>query len=226
MAIDLERKPGQYQGSSRQANLAGLSIALLEASAPQIDLRQQTYDLLSSVRGPSPAERQDLEGEGFVFLTVEAKSVGQVVAQKPDYFWEDQLEYLKTRGALESFVPPRRMEVAVHPERLVLPGSFRPRSALLAMIEDYSNTKIEPHFPGAKAIMLPATGNIQADGEYRRKTGEVLFGNYFAWALDNTAGSLAALVGRFAHNHRLHVLGWPAGDDNGAAVPAVVFLQQ
>lgn len=192
----------------------------------EVDLRQQTYDLLHLVRAPSEQEKSSFKERGFVFLPVRAKSYAQVVAEDPAYFWPDELQYANERAELRDFTPPV-MEIALNPTQLVLPGSFnKSRISQLEMIKAYSRKQIEPEFPDAKAIMLPATAYAQADKVYKGMRDEVLFRTYFARGLDNISEVYAAGAGRSAPVGPFFVDDWPAGacDARVGAVPAVVFI--
>lgn len=199
-----------------------------ETQALRIDLRQQTYDLLTLIREPSTKEREALEKKGFVFLPVEAKSYAQVVAEDPDYFWPNELQYANQRAGLRDFTPPV-MEIALNPTQLALPGSFnKSRERQLAMIEKYSKGQIELEFQDARAIMLPVTAYAQADRVYKQRTDEVLFRTYFARGLDNISEVNAAFAGRLDPDDQFHVYDWYAahGHDYVGPVPAVVFLKK
>lgn len=74
--------------------------------------------------------------------------------------------------------------------------------------------------------MLPSTGYAQADRAYKAATGEVLFRNYFARALDNLSEVIAADAGRSDPSRKFNVNDWRTarGNDSVGAVPAVVFV--
>lgn len=197
-------------------------------AAPKVDLRQQTYDLLPLVREPSAEEKAALEQRGLVFLPVQAKSYAQVVAEDPDYFWPNELQYANEIAELRDFTPPV-MEVAFNPTQLALPDSFyKSRPVQLMMIDQFSQEEIEKEFPEAKAIMLPVTAYAQADKAYKQRKDEVLFRTYFARGLDNISEVSAALAGRPAPDRRFYVFAWYADFGRGvvAAVPAVVFIRK
>lgn len=207
---------------------AGNKSGVKPEATPKIDLRQQTYDLLPLVREPSTEEKAALEQRGLVFLPVQAKSYVQVVAEDPDYFWPNELQYAKERAELRDFTPPV-MEVALNVTQLALPDSFnKSRAVQLMMIERYSQEKIEKDFPGAKAIMLPVTAYAQADRAYKQRTREVLFRTYFARGLDNISEVNAASAGRDAPDYQFDVRYWNAdlGLDPVGAIPAVVFIRK
>lgn len=197
-------------------------------AVPEVDLRQQTYDLLPLVREPSEQEKEALEKRGFVFHPIQAKSYAQVVAEDPDYFWPNELRYANARVELRDFTPPV-MEVALNPTQVALPDSFdKSRPVQLAMIDKFSQDEIENEFPEAKAIMLPVTAYAQADRAYKQRTNEVLFRKYFARGLDNISEVRAATAGRNDPDLQFSVAGWDAGlgRDVVGAVPAVVFLRK
>lgn len=203
---------------------------------PQLDLRERTYQLLSKVRAPSVEERKSLVHKGFFFLPIEAKTLAQVVGEHPKHFWLDELEYINNfpYDDLRTYVP-RVMEVAVNPKQLFLEDSFqnsfgKTQAEQLAMIEEYSITKVEKNFPDAKALMLPATVEAQADIAYFQMTkGEVLFRNGFVRALDRMMDSNDfARIGRSSPDSLLGVHGYSV-DYGGLLVGAplaVVFLQK
>ncbi|KKR80825.1 MAG: hypothetical protein UU73_C0002G0190 [Candidatus Daviesbacteria bacterium GW2011_GWA1_41_61] len=197
-------------------------------AASKIDLRQQTYDLLTLVRKPSEQEREVLKRRGIVFLPLETKSYAQVVSEDPDYFWsgEGELDYANIRPELRDYALPVAVEVGFNPTQLALPDSFRKsRPVQLQMIEGYSQ-QLQAEFPDARVVMLPSTGYAQGDRAYKVATGEVLFRNYFARALDNLSEVDAAYAGRLDPSRRFFVHTWFADDglDFVGAVPAVVFV--
>lgn len=208
---------------------AELEKPITGEKTPTIDLRKQTYELLRLVREPSVDEKEALKGRGIKFLHVASRSYAQVVAEDPEYFWDKELEYANARPELRDYALPVAVEVGLrHPSELALPGSFdKSRKTQLQMIEEYSQ-KLQLQFPNIRAIMLPSTGYAQADRAYQAETGEVLFRNYFARALDNLSGGFAVLAGRNGRSRRFHVVGWDAdrGIGNIGAVPAVVFLRK
>lgn len=197
----------------------------------QLDLRQRTYELLSKVRKPSVEEGESLTKRGFIFLPIEAKTLAQVVGENPDHFWPDELRYINGLPHLDlrTYVP-KVMEVAFNPRRLYIQDSFNQSQAKqLRMTEEYSQTNLEKDLPGAKALMLPATVEAQADIAYFKMTkGEPLFKDRFARALDQTSSFRVATIGRGHSGNRLCIDGWNA--DNGlgniGALLAVVFLQK
>lgn len=197
-------------------------------TASKVHLRQQTYDLLTLVREPSAEEREFLKVErGLTFLPLRVKSYAQVVAEDEDYFWPNELAYANEKPALRDYVLPVAGEFGFRsPSGLALPNSFR-RSRLdqLEMIEEYSQL-LQADVHNARAIMLPSTGYAQADRAYKARTGEVLFRNYFARALDNFSEVFAADAGRNAPSRQFSVGVWSAdfGYDNVGGVPAVVLI--
>lgn len=66
-------------------------------TAPKVDLRQRTYELLSLVREPSDAEQEALKGRGIKFLPVTSTSYAEVVAEDQAYFWDGELAYANDR---------------------------------------------------------------------------------------------------------------------------------
>ena len=75
------------------------------------------------------------------------------------------------------------------------------------MIEGYSQ-RLQVEFPDARVVMLPSTGYAQGDRVYKVATGEVLFRNYFARALDNLSRVHAAVAGRDDPSELFLVDGW------------------
>lgn len=198
----------------------------------KVDLRQQTLDLLPLVRPPSIEEGAALERIGFVFLPVLAKSFAQVVTEDPGYFWPATLEYINGMPALRDFTPPAMVVGINRTQPFLLDSRNKPREAHLAMIEQYSQREIEPKFPGAKAIALPATAYAQADRAYRERTDGELFSRSLAtrdlaMCLDETSNEQIAIVaGR--HGFRFIVSEWDIKhdfDDHVSAFPAIVFLK-
>ena len=195
-------------------------------AASKIDLRQQTYDLLTRVRKPSEEEKEVLERRGIVFLSLEAKSYAQIVAEDPSHFLSGELDYANARPQLRDYVLPVAVIAGFNPAQPALSGSFgKSRPVQLQMIEDYSQ-QLQAKFPDARAIMLPSTGYAQADRAYKVKTGSRLFRNYFARTLDDISLVHAANAGRDAPSEQFDVDGWNAdrGDGHVGAVPAVVLI--
>lgn len=157
-----------------------------------------------------------------------SRSYAEVVAEDPVHFSDKELKYANARPELRDYALPLPVEVGLRHPELALPGSFgKSRETQLKMIDDYSQ-ELQVQFPDARAIMLPSTGYAQADKAHKAETGEVLFRNYFARALDNLSEVRAALAGRRDPSGRFGVGEWGAvvGDDVVGAVPAVVFLRK
>ncbi len=197
-------------------------------AASKIDLRQQTYDLLTLVRKPSEQEREVLGRRGIVFLPLEAKSYAQVVAEDEGYFLPNELAYANRVSELRDYALPVAGEFGFRsPSGLALPNSFRKsRRNQLETILEYSQL-LQTDVPDARAIMLPVTGYAQADRAYKAKTGEVFLRKYFARALDNLSLVRAAFAGRGGSSRRFRVDGWDAvvyGYVDVGAVPAVVLI--
>lgn len=205
-----------------------LSKTQPKESTPKIDLRRQTYELLALVREPTEEERKTLEKKGIVFLPAQTKSLSQVVSEDQDYFWSGELDYANSRPELRDYIPPVPLQVGLNFENPAIPESFnRSKRVQLEMIEEQSQ-ELQKEFPDARLVMLPSTVYSQADKAYFGKTGQVLFRNIFARALDQTSGVHSASVGRRHPDSRLGVYGCYAedGDDFIGAVPAVVFLRK
>lgn len=202
-----------------------------ERELPTLDLRQRTYELLSMVREPSAEERKSLTDRGFIFLSIEAKTLTQVFREDPDHFRQDALDYLNGTPNFDVRVyVPQAMDLAVNPEQLCIPDSFyKTRVIQLAMTEKYSQTHLEKELPDAKVLMLPATVNAQADRAYFKKTGQVLFRDYFVRTLDQVGGGSGVVeVGRSLPSHRLTIYRFDvdSGDEVVGALLAVVFIQK
>ena len=189
------------------------------------DLRKETFDLLAIIREPTAEERQEIEKRDGVFLPVEAKSLETVYSENSEYF-----RYVNPSESLRSYTPPQAFEVAIFPNKLKIPRSNnKSQENQLRLTEDYSKEQIEPEFPEAKAIMLPATGLVQIDiGYQKRNNGKVLIPDFWVRALDTTVDSYVARVGRFHPDYGLGVHYWDAGhgDPHVWALPAVVFLRK
>lgn len=82
--------------------------------------------------------------------------------------------------------------------------------------------------PDARAIMLPTSTDAQLDLAYLKETGQVLFEDRFARALDETSDVRVADVGRSLPDDRLGVSGWDwgLGHVGVGALSAVVFVQK
>lgn len=192
--------------------------------------RERTYELLTIVREPLPEERKGLEAKGFVFLSVEAKTLAQVVSERPSHFWNGELDYINGRSYpdLREYTP-LAMSVAYNPDQLFVPDSCsNSQERQLRTTEKYSREEIETQFPDAKALVLPATVSAQADIAYFDRTGKALLGNRCAGALDKSVGSFVVLVSRNLPGRQLDVFDWYAGySRGGVGVPlALVFLNR
>lgn len=194
---------------------------------PVVDLRLQTYELLSMVREPSTEEQEALKARGIVFLPADTRTYAQVVAGDPGHFWKDELKYANERSVLKGYKLPVATTFGVSPTELAISGSFgQPMQAQLEMIEARSQA-LQQEFPDARAIMLPVTAYAQADHAYKETTGEVLFPNFFARGLDMLSEVYAASAGRLDPSRQFGVHGWERGFgyDSVGAVPAVVFVK-
>ena len=196
-----------------------------EGALPQLDLRERTYELLSLVRAPNPEERRDLERTGLVFFQIEAQSLKQLGKENSNHFdWGNSLGWLRDDNS------PPLMVVAIDPEQLFIPDSFAKSQAVqLAMIEERSLAR-QKDFPDAREILLPASALAQLDMAWFKETGgsEKLFKTSFAHALDQTADSDVAIVGRYDPRRKLSIVNWGDGsvyDDVGVLL-AVVFLRE
>ena len=194
--------------------------------APFVDLIQQTYEILTQLREPTPGEKKALEDRGQVFLPLESKTYAQVVAADQAHYWPDELNYANGKPALRDYSLPVAAEVGLNPGELVVPDSFsKSKQVQLEMAEERSQA-LQAEFPDARVIMLPSTGYAQADHAYKEKTGEVLLKNYFARALDQLSEAHSADAGRGGPAKGFNVCDWDAqhGTPNLGLVPAVVFV--
>lgn len=192
-----------------------------------VDLRLQTYEILSMVREPSAEEKEALKGRGIVFLPADTRTYAQVVAGDPAHFWKDELTYANGKPALRDYALLVATQVGLNPTELAIPGSFdQPTNAQLEIIKARSQA-LQQEFPDARLIMLPVTAYAQADQAYKQVTGEVLFKNYFARGLDMLSGVDSALAGRGGPSEQFCVDEWDAACGSGlvGAVPAVVFVK-
>src|SRR3989344_2246953 len=71
------------------------------------DLCRETFDLLGNLGEPTAQEREMLEKQGFIFLRVEAKSLGQVYEENKEYF-----DYVNPSEILRAYIPPQDFETA------------------------------------------------------------------------------------------------------------------
>lgn len=224
-AMDILKAAGVVDPKLEAVAHSATSDKEIKSEAPKVDLRQQTYDLLSHVREPLAEEKEALKGRGLVFLSIGRKSYAQVVAEDEGYFLSGELDYANVRPQLRDYVLPVAAEVGLNPTELALRGSFnKSRADQLERIKEYSQL-LQLELPDARAIMLPSTGYAQADKAYKLATGEVLFRNYFARVLDDLSGFVAA-AGRDVPSRQFRVDDWNADYGYGpvGAVPAVVFV--
>lgn len=221
------------EGSDRRlvASLVEAAAAYNEVARAQVDVNspeksrdlvQETYDLLGTLREPTTKERKAFQEKGYVFVAVEAKSLGQVYSENPEYF-----DYVNPSVNLRAYSPRQDFVIAIKAPIPRSNNASHPRQ--LRMIEDYSQTEIESVVPDVKAIMLPATGYAQADIKFQKANdGKKLIPDFYARALDTTVGSHVADVGRARPDRRLRVVGWyrVSGGGDVWALPAVVFLRK
>ncbi|KKP80532.1 MAG: hypothetical protein UR81_C0024G0002 [Candidatus Levybacteria bacterium GW2011_GWB1_35_5] len=193
---------------------------------PVVDLRKQTYEILSQMREPTPEEKTALEAHGQVFLLIQSKTYAQVVAEDPAHFWRDELNFANGRPVLKDYAMPIAAEVGLNPSELAEPGSFDQSQQVQLEMAEVRSKALQQEFPDARVIMLPVTGYAQADQAYKGKTGKLLFRNFFARGLDMLSEAGAANAGRDDPSERFHVGGWGAqgGYSLVALVPAVVFV--
>lgn len=196
-----------------------------ESAEKPRDLVQETFNLLGNLREPIAEEREVFEQKGYVFITIEAKPLGEVLDENEEYFG-----FVDPSKNLSSYTPPQTFGVAINPNKLRIERSNNSSQAQqLRMIEEHLQKEIKSIVPDAKAIMLPATGYAQADIQFQKENdGKKLLPDFYARALDTTVGSNVADVGRPDPDDQLDVYDW--GADDGAdyvwAVPALVFLRK
>lgn len=187
------------------------------------DLRQETYELLANLREPTSKERKAFKKRGFVFLTVDAKSLGQICEEEAGYFG-----FINSSQGLRTYTPPQAFEIAVNPKKLRIPRSNNSsQDKQLRLTKEHSQKEIEPISAGARAVMLPATAIAQADVEYQKQNSEVLLPDFWVRALDTTVGPDVASVGRDRPSDRLRVSDWGRGHGLPSvwALSAVVFVK-
>ena len=190
-------------------------------------LRRAAYEALNKVRSPLPNEQRSLEGIGWVFLPVHAKSLVQVARETPDYF-----EFITGAEGPRNYVPPE-MTAAIHPEHLALRNSYgrRPDDQLF-MIEKLSQY-VQRELPDARALMLPASAIAQLVIAFQEKTGRNPIGGFYVRGLDQ-AGMMSGPIRRFtivgheeSKSKKLIVDTTPdiGGFPDIAALPAVIFVR-
>ena len=196
-----------------------------EFSRNNVPCRQETFDLLSSLREPTDQERKEVGARKGILLPVKATSLGQFYSENQPYFG-----WVNESRSLRDYTPPLAFKVAVFPDKRYVSGSNNSSQVRqLQMTEDYSKKKIEPVFSGAKAIMLPATVLAQLDVEFqKRNNGAKLFQDFWVRALDTTVDPNVANVGRAHPDNRLNVNDWnrDVGHLHVWAFPAVVFVRK
>ncbi len=195
--------------------------------APVVDLIQQTYEILTQLREPTPEEKATLEVRGQVFLPLKSKTYAQVVAEDPDHFWKDELNYANGKPALRDYALPQAAEVGLNPSELAAPGSFSKSKEVQLEMAQACSLELQKEFSDARVVMLPVTGYAQWDHAYKEKNGDVAFKSYFARGLDQLSVALSAHAGRGGPSGQFGVNGWFArgGGPNIALVPAVVFVK-
>ncbi len=199
-----------------------------ELRVPKVDLRRQTYELLSNhtFREPTAQEKKRLATMGYdIFLSTEAKPLSVVVTENMGHFWSGELDYVNARPNLRDYTPPA-LTIALRSGKLFLLDSFdRSQSVQLEMLEAESQN-VQGQLANARIIMLPASTEAQLDLAYLKETGRVLFRDRFARALDEISGFFVADVGRDGPAYQLSVRDWFADDGHGhiGALSAVVFI--
>lgn len=222
------RADGQLAGGHLQEDAyssASSEEPRIEAQSP-VDLRQQTVEILSRMRRPRSEEKTALEARGYVFLPIDRKTYAQVVKKDQSHFHDLELYFANDTQALRDYAIPVATDVGLNPAEFVVPDSFdQPMNIQLEMAEVRSQA-VQAEFPDARVIMLPIAGYAQADRAYKKRTGEVLFTNFFARGLDMLSEVNAALAGRNSSSGPFYTMAWDAnkGYQNVALVPAVVFV--
>lgn len=190
----------------------------------QLNLREETYELLANLKEPTPEEREAFRKQGFVFLPIGPKSLGQFYEEEAGYFG-----YVNSSDALRKYKPSQFFEIAVNPKKLRIPRSNdSSQEKQLRLTKEHSQKEIEPISAAARAVMLPATAIAQADIEYQKQNnGKVLIPNFWVRALDTTVGPYVAYVGRNHPADPLSVHDWRrfGGLPNIWALSAVVFVK-
>lgn len=197
-AIELSRQAGE--------SITRAKTPIQPGEAPLVvpDLRAETFNLLGSLREPTVEEQAAIKEKGGIILEVEAKSLQQVYDENPGYF-----DYVNSSKSLREYTPPQAFKVAVFPQKLRIPKSNNStRAEQLEQTGEYSKSKIEPDFPGARAIMLPLTGIAQLDiGFQKENHGKKLLVDFWVGALDEV-GSHVADIGRGRPGDRLDAGTW------------------
>ncbi|KKQ95310.1 MAG: hypothetical protein A3C27_02085 [Candidatus Levybacteria bacterium RIFCSPHIGHO2_02_FULL_39_36] len=190
---------------------------------------QQQYDLLPWIRVPSLEEKGALKKRGIIFLPAGTQSLDQMTSEDPGYFKSNTPKYLIVRPLLMEYVLPAPIWVGLNPEQPAIPCSFnKSQKEQLGIIQDLS-WNLQQEFPDARAVILPAVALALIDRAYFEQTGQPLFKNFYARALDQVSGLSAAHVGRDDHpDARLNVHEWATGLGfaNIAAALTIVFIQK
>lgn len=164
---------------------------------------QDTINLLDSARPPAADERELLQKRMFVFLSIEPKSLAQVIEEHRKHFRLGSRDYARSEPFLTNYVPPA-MEIAINPLKPILPHNVNfadfqdiPTATLTSIIDDYSQS-VHKDFPHLQAIMPFATILAQADVAYSTRTyGQSLLRNdCLARTLDPTTDDKMINVGR------------------------------
>lgn len=172
--------------------------------------QQEAYQLLSNflskIREPLSVEKRALKKEGWLFFTLDPKSLKQIREERRRDFGHVS-DFGDIEMAMVNYAPPT-ITIAVHPSKLAMPESFgQTKKAQLSMVGEQSR-KMQQVFPDARMTLLPTCFYAQLDDLFLRKTGKRLFVQSFTHTLDTTSNSNAVFIGRRAANDRLVVYNW------------------
>lgn len=168
--------------------------------------------------------RKALAKKGYTFIVdILPVSIGQLAKD------EATNQRVNASENMRAIVPPQ-MEVAINPKNLRIKNSnsksTEDQIRMLKEEEKALKVKLPQEIRDIISIrMQTASVLAQVDAKYQKKTGKVLFTNWFGRTDDQTIPGGVVIVGRFDSASRLDVCVWPRGYgvDFVFAVPVVVL---
>lgn len=134
-------------------NALGKRGLLPQEAGREAVLLRETHDILrNKTRNPTTKEKEGLEGRGFFFVDIDARSLGQLMKENPKKFG-----HVSSYFDVRDYVPPK-MTVAFKQEWIV--DEDKGESNLVAIERGSKSLRVD--FPQAKALMLSASTYAQA----------------------------------------------------------------
>lgn len=242
MAADLEKLAREFKGEKfkdfRSSLLAHAGIARQlgapesfvtdRVAVPAVKTPESVFEIRTVSEELYLKTREALAGEGLTFIVaINPESIDQLRINKGT---KSLFDYINPSEKMRSNVPSQ-MELAIDPNNFRIEGSnnlptndqfekIREREAIL-------KGKLPKDVGDVIGMLRPKHASIlaQLDFEHQKRTGKVLFTNWFGRTDDQTVPGIVADVGRGDPTYRLGVGDWVRGHGGGVvfAVSAVVL---